>query len=193
MQAQLYTVTHLAVELKRDRRALSKVLEHVAPAEVSGSDKRQIRKYYMADVVNALIERGEELDLTQERARQAKEQADKLALENKQSRSELVAMGDVVREVGRMIASCKARLLSIPTALSTYLVNIEDATSIESQLRDAISEALTELEGYDPSSGDGQGTDVAVEAPAKANGKRVGGRRKKAKPRSKRATRPVAN
>lgn len=107
---QLWTISGLSTELGMDRRSLARRLDAAGlePAEEKGRSK----KYRMSDVVRVLQDR-DDLDLTAEKARLAKEQADKTRLQNDEERGELVRVGDMVKWAGDMVAAARAKLLSI--------------------------------------------------------------------------------
>lgn len=121
MQALLWTLSALEVELDRDRRALAKALEGLAPDEQE-TDKggRVHRKWKMAKVVNYLVDRSspEDLDLDDERAGLAKEQKDRVAMENAVRRGELVDLNVVAEELGRAFTAFRQKMLAAPSKLA---------------------------------------------------------------------------
>jgi phage terminase Nu1 subunit (DNA packaging protein) len=98
---------------------------------------------------------GEEgvLDLTAERARLAKEQADGHELKNAVARRELVSSEEVVRGWADILRKVRSRILSCPSRIRSRLphLTVHDGEVIDAELR----EALTELS-------DGNGGDGAV-------------------------------
>lgn len=89
-------------------------------------------------------------DLLAEKTRLAREQGDKLAIENSIKRGELVYVSEVVSTWSNHIASCRAKLLGLPTKVAPQLVNQTNANAIAGKLRDEIDAALYELsEGTD--------------------------------------------
>ena len=89
-------------------------------------------------------------DLLAEKTRLAREQGDKLAIENSIKRGELVYVSEVVSTWSNHIASCRAKLLGLPTKVAPQLVNQTNANAIAGKLRDEIDAALYELsEGAD--------------------------------------------
>lgn len=125
----------------------------------------------------------EQLDLTAERARLAKEQADKTEMENRLRRGELAEFAEIEKVVISVIHATKAKILAIPAQLSRYLEH-QTSQNIEAQLNDALHDALEDLSAQ---VGDG------AQPAKKANGKSVGRRGKKAKRRSKRSSGAVAH
>jgi phage terminase Nu1 subunit (DNA packaging protein) len=89
----------------------------------------------------------DDLDLTEERARLAKEQADRIALENAERRGGLIPVDDVVELWAKRIAAARAQLRGVPVQarMSGALPNL---TPVEAdRLLDIIDAALTELAG----------------------------------------------
>jgi len=84
-------------ELGMDARTIGKRLV------ASGLDGRD--QFSTREVFDAMLG-----DLTAERTREAKERADKLALENAQSRAELVSVRDVAPVIGKALESIKATI-----------------------------------------------------------------------------------
>lgn len=84
--------------------------------------------------------------LTIERARQAKEQADNLALKNAELRRELVPAKAVAAEWSGILRRLRARILAVPARVNQRLpfLKLHDVGEIDAELR----EALTEL-GHD--------------------------------------------
>lgn len=143
MKAQLWSLSGLATELDIDRRTLERQLKDLEADEVEVKGQRTYSKYFMSRVVDHLMG-GKGLDYTAERARLAKEQADAKEMENEVRRGELLEEHDVVMVVGGLVQLTTTRLLAMPAQLSPYLAN-KDVSDVESQLNDAIYEALTEI------------------------------------------------
>ncbi len=92
---------------------------------------------------------GGALDLDQERARLAKEQADKTALENAQRRGELVDLNTIGEELGRALAAFRARLLGAANKLAPR-VNPEDPARAQQIIAAELEQVLTDLSNYRP-------------------------------------------
>src|SRR5688572_18863745 len=121
MQAELWTLSGLAVELDRDRRALAKALEGLEPdSEETDGAGRVTRRWRMARVFQHLVGGGEGLDAAHERARKDKEMADKLALENAVRRAELVEASVVSGEWASIVSNVRARLIQLPDAIGQF-------------------------------------------------------------------------
>jgi len=86
-----------------------------------------------------------DLDLSSERARVAKEQADRLEMQNAQLRGELLARGDVDAAVGAAFARVRAKMLTVPSKTAAEVVAMGSPTEAEALIRDAVCDALEEL------------------------------------------------
>lgn len=185
MQARLWTINALAVELGRDRRALSRALEDLEPDESEGTE-RVTRKYRLARVIEHLYSAspdGEALNGEFERARKDREAADKLALENAKTRGELAVVSDVVRFVGDHNAAVRAKLLALPAKLAPLLATINDTNVIAAAIRAEIYAVLAELAEWGPSEavrGGDEAGDSGLEAAAGTDRQSVGRRRTQA-------------
>lgn len=122
-------------------------------------------------------------DLEAERARLAKEQADKTAMDNEIKRGRLVDSEKVGDWWVQIVTNAKAKLLAIPTKAAPLVVGSKTLSQAKDVLEKLIHDALTELSTTDPSAiPDGEG-DASMEAAATIDGEPVGGPRKKTKPR----------
>lgn len=147
MQKQTFSVSWLAVNLGMDRRTLSRRLEAVKPAKSERTGRGSERQYFLRDVVDAVFtrERPEgELDLTQERARLARAQSERVETENRVRSRELVSFEFVRSWYGKHIIGCRARLIQVPYAIAAQFTP-DIAPSIEAAARSRIYEALQEL------------------------------------------------
>lgn len=80
-------------------------------------------------------------NLTAERARLAKEQADAQALKNAALRRELVPAADVERAWGDVLRQVRARILAVPSRLRQALdLTTADIDVIDRELREALTE-----------------------------------------------------
>jgi phage terminase Nu1 subunit (DNA packaging protein) len=83
------------------------------------------------------------LDLVQERARLSKLQADRILLEFKQKRRELLHIDSVVLAVSEMLSITRTRFLALPHKLKSILPYILPADVLK--IRDEVYECLTAL------------------------------------------------
>lgn len=151
MQSKLWTLSALAVELGRDRRSLARDLEGLDPDESSTQGKRVDRRWRMARVFDHLMQSSGDLDLSQERARLAKAQADKTEIENEVRAGRLVEISQVINDVGAMHIAFRSRVLAIPDAVG-QLLDAETSRIVVPAIRCAVHEALAELSQYRPGS-----------------------------------------
>lgn len=86
-----------------------------------------------------------DLDLTAERARKAKEEADKLEMQNAKERGELLARGDVDAAVVGAFARVRARMIGVPSKVAPLVVSMDNPAEAEGVIRSAVYEALKEL------------------------------------------------
>lgn len=150
--------------------------------------------YYWPEVLDEFLRRRfppaespdeEYLDLEHQRARQAKEQADKLALENAAARGELVYVDDMVEVWSRALTAFRQRLRGAAAKLAPR-VNPGNPNLARDLIEREHDEALAELADLDPGAepgkraANGNGAVRHTEASSEADGKPVGRRRKKA-------------
>ena len=106
--------------------------------------------WYIRYLQNALEKRGPNVnpdtpDLLAEKTRLAREQGDKLAIENSIKRGELVYVSDVISVWSEHISGAKAKLLSLPSKVAPQLVNQPNANVIAGRIREEVDIVLTEL------------------------------------------------
>ena len=145
MTAQLWTINGLMAEVGRDRRAVSQALRDVPP---DGKTKTGHKGWYLTTAVRALNgggEDGEGLDKNAELARKAKEEVDKLEMENALRRGELREAADVDAAVIAAFSRVRSRLLAVPSKLAPKVVTAEGANEAEAEISAAIREVLREL------------------------------------------------
>ncbi len=90
------------------------------------------------------------LELNQQRARLAKEQADKTAMDNTVKRGELLSVRTVEIEIGRMFSSMRAKLLGLPTKLAPRVAREKTPARCLDLMTTEIHACLTELSEYRP-------------------------------------------
>jgi phage terminase Nu1 subunit (DNA packaging protein) len=88
-----------------------------------------------------------DLNLTDERARLAKEQADAKEMENAITRGELVYIEDVAKRVEVALSNVKTKLLAVPTKVAAEAAAADDAKEVQALIERHIIEALNELAG----------------------------------------------
>ena len=137
--------------------------------------------YYLPDVIKFRLERdqskGSNLDLTEERARLAKFQADKTELEVKQLTGELIHSEIVRTTWENQLSAMRAKLLSLPTKAAQVALTAESLHEIEECLKQIIYEALNELSNDELSTSSESVSESVEESPnatTESNSKRVG-------------------
>src|SRR5262245_2238992 len=114
MQAQIHTISGLAVELRRDRRAIAQALSTVPPdGEVQGK-----RGWLIATAIEALDAR---LNTSAEKARLDKLRADAVELELARKRGELVSLAEVMESDQRLTAALRAKLHAVPARVAAEI------------------------------------------------------------------------
>ncbi|NUB25732.1 hypothetical protein [Azospirillum brasilense] len=84
-------------------------------------------------------------DLTSERARLAREQADNIALKNAALRKELLPRSDITRAVVAAFQIVRDRLSALPARLAGPLAATTDPAEVRGRLSDAVNGVLVEL------------------------------------------------
>ena len=186
-------VTQLETITGKDRRSIRSSL---AKAGVQPLGEGREKFYPSRPALEAIYTRGDELDLSAERARLAKEQADAQELKNAESRGELLRGEAVELWLVRLLGAITQRIRAIaPKAAPETRATASDAEGeallarFHDEALQEIADALREpvqvvrgLRSRAASVGDGGGGLGSGAAP-EADAKRVGGRRKKAEPR----------
>ena len=151
MQAQLWTVSGLAVETGFTHRAIAKALTRCPVAD----KKRGANCYWMHDALPLLYgneSRG--IDLREQRARQHKEMADKLEMENAVRRGELVSGKEMAALWETLTTETRQRLMMIPARVGDLVARAKRKTDaktiIEKEIRDALSGLTRERAGLVP-------------------------------------------
>lgn len=88
---------------------------------------------------------GEKNSLAEERTRLAKEQADRLEMENAITRGDLIKIEDIRRENDYLSISIKNKAEAIPTKTAPLLIGIDDIQTAKEILEKAIREMLVDL------------------------------------------------
>ncbi len=174
--------------------SLSKWVHKGCPVE--GKKGRELQ-LYLPDVVAWRLDRVtdnvEALDLQKERARLAKEQADKTAMENEERRGNLVDVTKIAPLWANLAASIKTKFLSIPTKAAPLVMGCKTLPETKEALEHLIHDTLRDLSATAPGIIAAGDSAESNEAAPKVDSKRVGGRKKKAQPRKQRRTRAVAD
>tara|TARA_R100000951_G_C2640464_1_gene180764 strand:+ start:660 stop:1211 length:552 start_codon:yes stop_codon:yes gene_type:complete len=124
--------------------------KNILTRTTNGYDLRQARLDYIAHLREMAAGRySGELNLQEERARLAKEQADAKEMENMIERGELVYIDHIVKRFEKQLIKCKTKLLAAPTKIAAEVHAAADVKEVKAIMEAAIEEALSELVGYD--------------------------------------------
>jgi len=147
MTTALFTMNGAATETGRDRKTITRALRGVSPDGKSG----RWDAWRLTTILDALDANGttQRLDLTAERARLAKAQAEKAERENKIADGLYLEMSSFHRMATTSLLIVRSKLLAIPPKLATYLVRIETPAEAQEILRKAIYATLDELAATD--------------------------------------------
>ena len=115
-----------------------------------GYDLDECRKAYISRLRETAAGRLSQsgLDLQEERARLAKEQADAKEMENAVERGDLVYIEDVAKQVENQLTKVRTKLLSVPTKVAPEAHACATVREVQNVIEAAITEALNELVGY---------------------------------------------
>ena len=140
---------------------------------------------------------GAALEYTLEKSRLAREQADRVALQNAEDRADLGRFSIWSEELTRFLTEIRAAILSLPTKVAPILDG--DTNQRRQVLDEAVQEILTRLSAYRPSRRTARVQAVdnfrshSVETAAAANSQRVGRSKKAAIERVQRRAGTMAN
>lgn len=126
---------------------------------------------------------GTTYDLEAERARLAKEQADKTAMDNEEKRGRLIDAEKVSVWWVQIVTNAKSKLLALPTKAAPLVLGCKTLAQAKDILEKLIHDALTELSATNPVGITGGESVAGVETATEIDGQPVGRPRKKAKPR----------
>lgn len=111
-----------------------------------GLNLDECRAAYIKKLREAAAGREENsLNLTAERARLAKEGADRIALANASRRRELVPIDGAVQLIGEACSTVRSKLLALPSSAAPMLLRCRTAPEMQAQLYDLVWEALDSL------------------------------------------------
>lgn len=139
-------------------RTLKKKLAEVDPAEGDEENTLLYKPNEVLPIIYGIVDAsGEEIevekkiyDLTNERARLAKFQADKAELEVSVIKGNLIPAEQVEHGWSKMAAAFRSKILGIPSKVAPQVAAEGDVRVIEQLLRTECNEALSELSEYDP-------------------------------------------
>lgn len=137
--------TQLADITGLDRDTVTKKLESLQPYSAKSNliqyDTRLALPLLYARDSNVGLER----KIEEEKLRYDTARADKMELEVKKRRDQLVEIETVGQDVDKEYAAVRSALLAIPSKLALDLATITEPAVIKKELEDSINEALSEL------------------------------------------------
>jgi phage terminase Nu1 subunit (DNA packaging protein) len=136
-----FTISQLADMTGRDAATVRKRLDGLEPVKVDG----RARWYDPRTALPRIFGDGEGLDLTAERARLAREQADGQALKNAELRGELVPGSDQAVALIALATSSSARLQAVPAKVAAECAAESSPHGCQAIVEREIRSALEDL------------------------------------------------
>lgn len=154
--------------------------------------------YDIRKVIQWRIARDQEKssNLTMERTRLAKLQADKVEIDLRIARGEVCTIPMVMEHWQEMIMSIRAKLLAMPPKIATAAIDASSVKEIEETVMELMYEALEELkdDGVPSKTKEASSANAVLnEATTNNDGESMGRQVQETKPRSKRRARAVAD
>lgn len=148
-----WSVSGLATELGIDRRTMSKLVARITPCESKTEAHRVSHFYYMADVVNSMMEGAftqmndgqTKLDPQQTKAQLDEERRKKVELERMELEGLLCRRDEVYQEVSTMIHAAKSKLLGLPAKCLHQILADPTYEKALPTMQNAIRECIAEL------------------------------------------------
>lgn len=126
------------------------------PIKKLGERKGQSNTYDTAAVIDWLIKRSSDTNTAMEKAklRLTEAQAEMEELKVLEKKEELIPLDKMKHLFSGVFASCRARILSMPSRLAPVIATHRDPKKIEKVLKEACAEALSDMANYDPETHD---------------------------------------
>jgi phage terminase Nu1 subunit (DNA packaging protein) len=147
---RLANITAIAERLKLTPRRIQQLVGEGLPRVTRGKyDVDQVLDWYIAKLEKQLAGETDENGATarryNEELRLISARADEQELELAQKRAELVSIADVEKEMPDLVATTKARILTVPARLAPDLLGEESRVMVQAKLEKALKEALAHL------------------------------------------------
>ncbi len=159
------SLNQLCVLTGKTSRTVKKLLSEIKPREESGT-----LLYKSSEVLPIIYGIGkpgdEKLDSWQEKARYDSLRADKVQIEIDIMKENLIPADRVERAWQKLLATLRARLLTLPSRLAPRLVGINEASELERHIRTDVYEALEELSKHDDGIDRGQNPEKSTQGPS---------------------------
>ncbi len=144
MTTRAEVAAHLDVSLKTLSRLINDGVIAAKPG--AGVDIDLARINYINHLRKGRTTKGVGGDYSEERTRLTRAQADKAEAEVDHIKGITVEIGEVLKVWTTLIANCRARLITLPTALTPSIQAARDEHEITELLTDGINDALDELD-----------------------------------------------
>jgi phage terminase Nu1 subunit (DNA packaging protein) len=129
----------------KDRRTIDKVLSGLKPNSVEGRAQLYDTQLVLPLIFEVESDRSLDRQLQEEQLRHEKGKADKVELEVRKRKGELVEVEDVAKAWEKVLTAVRAELFSIPVKSAHPLAPGMTPAEVKKHLEDAINEALTTL------------------------------------------------
>ena len=147
MATQNEVAQHLGISTKYLGEILDRgIIERKPRGEYNLDECREAYISNLREVAAGRAANGD-LDLGEERARLAKEQADAKEMENAAERGELVYIKDVSSTIEKQLSKVKTKLLGIPTKAAPEAHACATVKEVQFLLEERVKEALNDLVG----------------------------------------------
>ena len=151
--SKMATMSDLAAHLQMTTKSVQELINKgiIEKKERGKYEIDAVRKQYILHVREVAAGRAKvgDLDLQEERARLAKEQADAKEMENAVERGDLVYIENVAKQFELQLTKVRTKLLAVPTKVAPEAHIAATVKEVQSLIEAEIVEALNELVGYD--------------------------------------------
>jgi phage terminase Nu1 subunit (DNA packaging protein) len=147
---RLANITAIAERLKLTPRRIQQLVGEGLPRVTRGKyDVDQVLDWYIAKLEKQLAGETDENGATarryNEELRLISARADEQELNLAARRRELVAIADVEKEMTDLVATTKARILTVPARVAPDLIGEQSRVMVQAKLEKALKEALAHL------------------------------------------------
>ena len=139
------TITQLVHLTGKSYATIKKRLITLPPLQVTTKEIFYNSKDALPLIYGVDIADSDKINFNVEKARSELNRADKLEMENRVRRGELVERSEVLTLLQKSFGAVRAKLLSIPTKSAPVIVTLGEATLVQSTLKKFINDALDEL------------------------------------------------
>jgi phage terminase Nu1 subunit (DNA packaging protein) len=147
---RLANIAAIAERLKLTPRRIQQLVGEGLPRVTRGKyDVDEVLDWYIAKLEKQLAgetdENGAAAKRYNEELRLLSARADEQELELALRRGELVAIGDVEKEMTDLVATTKARILTVPARVAPDILGEQSRVMVQAKLEKALKEALEHL------------------------------------------------